>query len=86
MPTLVLDCDGVLADFDAAVVALLGEPPAEYQQRHGLNAFWQALADAPDFFAELPLKTDAMELWRAVRHLDPIILTGLPRGASPRPG
>ena len=38
------------------------------------------LAAAPDFYFGLPLKDDALELFEAVRHLDPVILTGLPRG------
>lgn len=77
---LYLDCDGVLADFDRGATAILGLPPKAYEQRHGLGRFWQKLAQAPDFYFSLPLLPDAMRLFEAVRHLDPIILTGLPRG------
>jgi hypothetical protein len=77
---LYLDCDGVLADFDKGATAVLGLPPRAYEKRHGLGRFWQKLAQAPDFYFSLPLMDDAMELFQAVRHLDPIILTGLPRG------
>lgn len=77
---LYLDCDGVLADFDAGVVQLLGMPPRLYEKRHGLGAFWRELARDPDFYGSLPLMPDAMTLFDAVRHLDPVILTGLPRG------
>ncbi len=80
MRQLYLDCDGVLADFDAGAVAVLGLPPDAYQDRHGLRRFWQRLAEAPDFYFGLPLKDDAMTLFEAVRHLDPVILTGLPLG------
>jgi hypothetical protein len=45
-----------------------------------LKRFWQKLASAPDFYFGLPLMDDAMELFDAVRHLNPIILTGLPLG------
>ncbi len=45
-----------------------------------MGKFWQKLAQAPDFYFSLPLMDDAMELFEAVRHLDPVILTGLPRG------
>jgi hypothetical protein len=77
---LYLDCDGVLADFDKGATAILGLPPRAFEARHGLAKFWQKLASAPDFYFGLPLLPDAMELFDAVRHLDPVILTGLPRG------
>lgn len=80
MRQLYLDCDGVLADFDKGATAVLGLPPRAYENRHGLKRFWQELAQAPDFFFGLPLMPDAMELFEAVRHLRPVILTGLPRG------
>ena len=77
---LYLDCDGVLADFDKGATAVLGLHPRAYEKRHGIGRFWQKLASAPDFYFGLPLMADAMDLFVAVRHLDPIILTGLPRG------
>jgi hypothetical protein len=77
---LYLDCDGVLADFDKGASAVLGLAPRAFQDRHGPARFWQKLASAPDFYFNLPLMPDAMELFDAVRSLDPIILTGLPRG------
>ncbi|MGE4062006.1 MAG: hypothetical protein AB7E79_01450 [Rhodospirillaceae bacterium] len=77
---LFLDCDGVLADFDRAATKILGLRPKEFQHRYGLGRFWGKLARTPHFYATLPLMPDAMELFDAVRHLDPIILTGCPRG------
>ncbi len=77
---LYLDCDGVLADFEQGARAVLGMPVDVYLQRHGLGRFWQQLAQAPQFYARLPLMPDARELFEAVQHLEPIILTGLPRG------
>jgi hypothetical protein len=77
---LFLDCDGVLADFDRGAEAVLGLPPRAFEKRHNLGEFWRRLARAPDFYATLPEMPDARELFNAVRHLDPIILTGLPRG------
>jgi hypothetical protein len=77
---LYLDCDGVLADFDKGATAILGLPPTAYEKRHGPARFWRKLAEAPDFYFGLPLMPDAMHLFEAVRHLDPIILTGLPQG------
>lgn len=77
---LYLDCDGVLADFDRGASQLLGMPPRRFEQRHGLPAFWRELARHPDFYGTLPLMADAMQLYEGVRHLDPVILTGLPHG------
>jgi len=80
MRQLYLDCDGVLADFDTGATAVLGLHPRAFEKRHGIGRFWQKLASAPDFYFGLPLMGDAMELFDAVKHLDPVILTGLPRG------
>jgi len=77
---LYLDCDGVLADFDAGVRKLLKLGPNAYVEKFGMGKFWAQLAKHPDFYGTLPLMPDAMELFDAVKHLDPIILTGLPRG------
>lgn len=77
---LYLDCDGVLADFNKGATAVLGMHPKAFEKRHGLGRFWAKLARAPDFYFGLPLLPDATELFEAVRHLDPIILTGLPQG------
>jgi hypothetical protein len=77
---LYLDCDGVLADFDTGATAVLGIHPRAFQSRYGLRRMWQKLASAHDFYFGLPLMPDAMKLFEAVRSLNPIILTGLPRG------
>jgi hypothetical protein len=77
---LFLDCDGVLADFDKGATAVLGMAPKAFEKRHGLGRFWAKLASAPDFYFSLPLLPGATELFEAVKHLDPIILTGLPQG------
>lgn len=80
MPQLFLDCDGVLADFDRGVEAVLGMPPQAFEKQFGLGRFWSALARHGDFYATLPLMPDARLLFGAVAHLDPILLTGCPRG------
>ena len=80
MSQLFLDCDGVLADFDRGAQAVLGMPPKRFERRFGLTAFWSRLEKHPYFYATLPLMPDARQLFNAVRHLDPIILTGCPRG------
>jgi hypothetical protein len=79
-PHLFLDCDGVLADFDAGAKAILGMTPAAFEGRHGRGEFWKRLARAPNFYGDLPEMADAQELFAAVKHLKPTILTGLPLG------
>ncbi|MCY7272020.1 MAG: hypothetical protein LH485_08235 [Sphingomonas bacterium] len=80
MSHLFLDCDGVLADFDAAATDLLGMTSQEFQDAHGKGEFWRRLAQAADFYGSLPLMPDARLLFDAVAHLSPTILTGLPIG------
>ncbi|MDQ3143516.1 MAG: hypothetical protein M3Q57_01370 [Pseudomonadota bacterium] len=77
---LFLDCDGVLADFDAGARKVLGMSPREFEQRHSRREFWKRIAAAPGFYATLPEMPDARELFDAVAHLRPTILTGLPLG------
>jgi 5'(3')-deoxyribonucleotidase len=79
-PHLFLDCDGVLADFEAGACEALGMDLKSYERRYGPNRFWGRLAKTPDFYATLPLMPDAMLLFDAVKHLKPTILTGLPLG------
>jgi hypothetical protein len=80
MPKLFLDCDGVLADFDAGAKALLGMTPAQFEARHGRRVFWRRIAKADNFYGTLPETPDARRLFDAVKHLKPTILTGLPLG------
>lgn len=71
----------MLADFDTGAAAALGMNPKAFEKRFGLGRFWAKLAKTPDFYFGLPLLPDGMALFDAVRHLDPVILTGVPRGA-----
>jgi hypothetical protein len=80
-----LDCDGVLADFDKAALAILGAPPAVFEQRHGAEEFWTRLARADGFFEHLEPMADAFTLYEAVKAKAPIILTGMPQGAWAEP-
>src|SRR6185295_1674286 len=79
-PRLFLDADGVLADFDLAVRELLGMNAKAFIARHGRGEFWKRLARAPNFYGSLAEMPDARQLFDAVRHLKPAILTGLPIG------
>ena len=85
MAQLYLDLDGVLADFESGAERLLGMPAQDYQERYGLGGFWKRLATAKDFYGGLALLPDAEELYAAVAHLNPVILTGLPIGKWAEP-
>ncbi len=76
-----VDLDGVLADFDRAVEEITGLPPSQQTPR----AMWPRLAGAPDFYATIPWMPDGLELWERVEPLDPVVLTGLPRGNWAKP-
>ena len=80
LPHIFLDCDGVLADFDTYAEAYFGMQPREYEAKVGSSAFWQELEAKGDFYRNLPLMPDAHVLVDGVRHLNPTILTGCPRG------
>lgn len=80
MPQLFLDLDGVLGDFDISAADIFGLPPRNAEAAFGAKRFWADLQSHPGFYENLPLMPDAMELFEAVRHLNPIILTGLPQG------
>jgi hypothetical protein len=77
---LFLDCDGVLADFNKRAIEICGEHPREFEDRVGEQKFWDMIYGTPDFFYSLDPMPDAYDLVGAVKHLNPIILTGKPRG------
>jgi len=77
---LYLDCDGVLADFEAGAARVLGMTVIAHERRFGPGRFWKILAAVPHFFETLDLLPDAGELYEAVRGLAPAILTGVPPG------
>ena len=84
-PHLFLDCDGVLADFDAGAARLLGMTPKAFEARHGRGEFWKRLARHGNFYGDLEELPDAQRLFQAVKHLQPTILTGLPLGKWAKP-
>lgn len=73
---LFLDLDGVLADFDEAVMRLLGRHPDELPP----GLMWSTVRKAPNFFGTLRMMADAKELWAFAAPYQPTILTGKPMG------
>lgn len=81
---LFIDLDGVLADFDKAVLELTGKAPDRDNLARADKDMWKAIDLAGTFYRDLDLMPDAMELWGHVKDHDPTILSGIPltRGAS----
>ena len=69
------DLDGVLCDFDAGFRRISGRNPDELNMGH----MWSIVASTDSFYEHLPWMSDGRELWDAIRHRQPDILTGVPR-------
>ena len=72
---LYLDLDGVMADFDAHF-------PAQFGLDHkGLadDAMWEIINAHPTYFRDMPPCKGAIEFFRRIDHLDPIVLTACPK-------
>jgi len=81
---LFLDMDGVLADFDYSAEKLCGMSPRAFEEKYGTEKFWATINSDPNFFLNLRPMVDALELYNAVKHLEPPILTGIPKGMDPK--
>lgn len=73
-----VDCDGVLADFDALAKQVLGTDPRSFEEEHGSDAFWETIRSYPNFYRNLPVLEGALELMEYLEPYRPIILTGSP--------
>jgi len=82
--TLYIDMDGVLADFDLSAEILCGGMrPSLFEEKYGTAKFWETINSDPNFFLNLQPMPGAMDLYNAVKHLEPPILTGIPQGMDP---
>lgn len=78
--TIYVDLDGVLADFDKAAESILKTNNIyKYEFIWGPDKFWEKLNTRPNFFRDMEMMPDARHLWAKIDHLDPTILTALPR-------
>lgn len=73
-----IDCDGVLADFEGHARNILRDDVSAALRRDE-QSVWQILRRV-EVFRHLPVREDGLKLFRAIRHLHPIILTGCPPG------
>lgn len=83
MPRLFLDCDGVFADFNGYFEQEFHASPEAVEAALGTQTLYALLRQHEDFYFKLPLMVDAKELYAAVAHLSPTILTGHPNVAAP---
>jgi 5'-nucleotidase len=75
--TVFVDLDGVLADFDAAF-------PRVFNLNHRNiddETMSRCINGHPSFFADLEPMPQALDFFKAIRCLKPIILTACPKGA-----
>ena len=79
--TLYLDMDGVFADFDLSAEVLCGGMrPYQFEEKYGSTKFWETINSDPNFFINLKMMPEAMDLFNAVKHLEPVFLTGCHKG------
>jgi hypothetical protein len=84
---LFCDLDGVLADFNEAAAQLFPDQNnSQLSLKERLNEiprdeFWSTIRKHPNFFGTLNWMPKGQNLWNAIKHLNPIILTGCPYGS-----
>jgi 5'(3')-deoxyribonucleotidase len=72
------DLDGVLADFETGVINKFNKHPDQIKPA----VLWSCIKKSKTFYETLPCMPRAKELWNNIRKYHPIILTGVPRGAT----
>jgi hypothetical protein len=75
-PHLFVDSDGVFFDFDGHVKELFGG----YPNQLGDAEMWRLANAHPNFFKIMPLRPEARDFWEAIKHVNPTVLTGCPKG------
>lgn len=77
--TLYIDLDGVMADFDGAFPQVFGLDHRSLAD----DEMWGHINGHPSFFRDLPPMFGALEFFRSVEHLNPVILTACPKSNYP---
>jgi len=72
-----LDLDGVMADFDAHFPAVFGFD--HRMNRLGDDELWAKINSHPSYFRDMPLCPGALDFYKSIEHLSPIILTACPK-------
>mmetsp|Transcript_13904 Transcript_13904/g.21008 ORF Transcript_13904/g.21008 Transcript_13904/m.21008 type:complete len:331 (+) Transcript_13904:87-1079(+) len=81
-PVIYCDLDGVLCDFLKRATEIIGKSPNDVDKKDGKELFemWEKLKNSDSFYANLPWMPEGKRLWSKIKHLNPIILSGVPRG------
>lgn len=69
-----VDMDGVLVDFNGFIKRQFGKNFVDLDN----DWIWSELAKYEDLYANLDPMIDAYDLWNAIKHLNPQILTAVP--------
>lgn len=77
--TLYIDLDGVMADFDGAFPQVFGLDHRSLAD----DEMWGHINGHPSFFRDLPPMRGAVDFFRCVEHLNPVILTACPKSNYP---
>ena len=73
--TLYVDLDGVMADFDGAFPAVFGLDHRSLADEE----MWGHINSHASFFRDLPPMLGAIDFFRSIEHLEPVILTACPK-------
>ncbi|RYF04618.1 MAG: hypothetical protein EOO77_29410, partial [Oxalobacteraceae bacterium] len=71
-----MDSDGVFAHFDQNVLQRFGALPRDIKND---DEMWRLINADPMFWPEMPMMPGATELWDAIKHVEPTVLTGCPK-------
>lgn len=80
---LFLDLDGVLADFDGFYEYHFGCRLPRELTGGDPPGMWDNIRSHGSFYRSMPVLPDALTLWEGTKHLNPIILTGVPYSQVP---
>ena len=84
---LFVDMDQVLTDFDSRFEFFAGLSPREYEQKYGLNKFWEIIGKVgADFWSKMSWMPEGKQLWDYIKKYNPSILSAPSKEASSRYG